>query len=97
MIVRVLHREVLAGLLGLDDAAVRDGAVDFPKSALQTARDVRAGRGALALYLNPLGPDDVFRVTEAGETLPQKSTFFYPKLPTGLLFRTLEPDPPRAA
>ena len=90
--VRVLHREVLAGLLGLDDAAVRDGAVDFPKSALQTARDVRAGRGALALYLNPLGPDDVFRVTEAGETLPQKSTFFYPKLPTGLLFRSLEPE-----
>jgi uncharacterized protein (DUF1015 family) len=90
--VRVLHREVLAGLLGLDDAAVRDGAVDFPKSALQTARDVRSGRGALALYLNPLRPDDVFRVTEAGETLPQKSTFFYPKLPTGLLFRTLEPE-----
>jgi uncharacterized protein (DUF1015 family) len=90
--VRVLHREILAGLLGLDDAAVRDGAVDFPKSALQTARDVRSGRGALALYLNPLRPDDVFRVTEAGETLPQKSTFFYPKLPTGLLFRTLEPE-----
>jgi uncharacterized protein (DUF1015 family) len=90
--VRVLHREVLAGLLGIDDAAVRDGAVDFPKSALQTARDVRSGRGALALYLNPLRPDDVFRVTEAGETLPQKSTFFYPKLPTGLLFRSLEPE-----
>jgi uncharacterized protein (DUF1015 family) len=90
--VRVLHRAVLEGLFGLDDAAVRDGAVDFPKSTLQTARDVRSGRGALALYLNPLRPDDVFRVTEAGETLPQKSTFFYPKLPTGLLFRTLEPD-----
>jgi uncharacterized protein (DUF1015 family) len=90
--VRVLHREVLLELLGIDDAAVRDGAVDFPKSALQTARDVRSGRGALALYLNPLRPDDVFRVTEAGETLPQKSTFFYPKLPTGLLFRSLEPE-----
>ncbi len=90
--VRVLHREVLGALLDLDDAAVRDGAVDFPKSALQTARDVRSGRGALALYLNALRPDDVFRVTEAGETLPQKSTFFYPKLPTGLLFRTLEPE-----
>jgi len=95
--VRVLHREVLDGVFGLDDAAVRDGAVDFPKSALQTARDVRSGRGAVALYLNPLRPDDVFRVTEAGETLPQKSTFFFPKLPTGLLFRTLEPDLPRAA
>ena len=44
----------------------------------------------MALYLNPLEPEDVFRVTGAGETLPQKSTFFFPKLPTGLLFRVLE-------
>jgi uncharacterized protein (DUF1015 family) len=89
--VRVIHREVLDGVFGLDDEAVRQGAVAFPKSALQTARDLREGRGRVALYLNPLTPDDVFRVTAAGETLPQKSTFFHPKLPTGLLFRVLEP------
>jgi uncharacterized protein (DUF1015 family) len=88
--VRVIHREILGGLFGLDDEAVRNGAVAFPKSTAQTARDVRQGRGTVALYLNPLLPDDVFRVTEAGETLPQKSTFFFPKLPTGLLFRRLE-------
>jgi uncharacterized protein (DUF1015 family) len=88
--VRVIHDEVLGGVLHLDPDAVRDGAVAFPKSALQAARDVRDGNGALALYLNRLEPDDVFRVTAAGETLPQKSTFFYPKLPTGLLFRALE-------
>jgi uncharacterized protein (DUF1015 family) len=88
--VRVIHREVLGGVFHLDEDAVRDGAVDFPKSALQAARDVRGGKGAVALYLNPLEPDDVFRVTGAGETLPQKSTFFFPKLPTGLLFRVLE-------
>lgn len=90
--VRVVHDEVLGGVFGLDDEAVRSGAVAFPKSALQTAKDLRSGRGRVALYLNPLTPDDVFRVTEAGETLPQKSTFFYPKLPTGLLFRTHEAD-----
>jgi len=88
--VRVIHDEVLRGVFGLDDEAVRAGAVAFPKSALQTAKDLRQGRGRVALYLNPLRPEDVFRVTEAGETLPQKSTFFYPKLPTGLLFRVLE-------
>ncbi|MDX1649847.1 MAG: DUF1015 family protein, partial [Myxococcota bacterium] len=90
--VRVVHREVLGGVFGLDDEAVREGAVAFPKSALQTAKDVRAGRGTVALYLNPLRPDDVFAVTAAGETLPQKSTYFFPKIPTGLLFRSLEPD-----
>jgi uncharacterized protein (DUF1015 family) len=88
--VRVIHREVLGDVFHLDQDAVRDGAVAFPKSTLQAARDVREGRGAVALYLNPLEPDDVFRVTGAGETLPQKSTFFFPKLPTGLLFRVLE-------
>ncbi len=56
---------------------------------VRAAEDVRAGRGAVALYLNPLSPEDVFRVTGAGEILPQKSTFFLPKLPTGLVFRSL--------
>ena len=88
--IRVLHREVIAGVFGLDEAAVAKGAIDYPKSAVQTAVDLRRGRGAVALYLNPLAPDEVFRVTEAGGVLPQKSTFFYPKLPTGLVFRLHE-------
>jgi uncharacterized protein (DUF1015 family) len=88
--IEVFHREVVVGFFGLDEAAVRDGAVAFPKATLEAARDVRAGRGTVALYLNPLRPEDVFRVTAAGATLPQKSTFFYPKLPTGLLFRSLD-------
>lgn len=89
---RVLHAEVLAGVFGLDDAAVRDGAVGFPKQPLEAAREVRAGRGTVALYLNPLRPADVFRVTAAGEVLPQKSTYFHPKLPTGLCFRLLDEE-----
>ena len=88
--VRVIHREVIGGVFGLGEEAVAAGCIAYPKSAEQAARDVRAGRGAVALYLNALAPEDVFRVTAAGEVLPQKSTFFYPKLPTGLLFRRLE-------
>jgi uncharacterized protein (DUF1015 family) len=87
---RVLHAEVLGSVFGLDEVAVRDGAVAFPKKALEAAREVREGRGTVALYLNPLHPEDVFRVTAAGEVLPQKSTFFHPKLPTGLCFRLLD-------
>jgi uncharacterized protein (DUF1015 family) len=92
--VRVLHREVLGGVFGLSDEAVREGAVAFPKSTLEAARMVRAGEGSVALYLNPLRPEDVFRVTRAGELLPQKSTFFAPKLPTGILFRPLGGEAP---
>ncbi len=88
----VIHREVIEGVFGLDEEAVRQGAIDYPKDAVQTAHLVRAGGGAVALYLNGLSAEDVFRVTEAGLVLPQKSTFFYPKLPTGLVFRLLEED-----
>jgi uncharacterized protein (DUF1015 family) len=90
--IRVVHAEVLHGVFGLDDAAVRDGAVAFPKHAPEAAREVRAGRGSVALYLNPLAAEDVFRVTGAGEILPQKSTFFHPKLPSGLVFRLLDAE-----
>jgi hypothetical protein len=88
--VRIIHREVIEGVFGLDEEAVRGGAISYPKSTPQTAKDVRAGEGCVALYLNPLAPDDVFRVTAAGEVMPQKSTFFFPKLPTGLVFRLLD-------
>jgi uncharacterized protein (DUF1015 family) len=90
--VGVIHREVIEGVFGLDGESVRQGAIGYPKDAVQTAREVRSGGGTLALYLNALRPEDVFRVTDAGEVLPQKSTFFYPKLPTGLVLRALEAD-----
>ena len=90
--VRAVHRDVIEGVFGIDEAAVQAGAIAYPKDALQTARDLRAGDGSVALYLNPLSPDDVFRVTAEGDVLPQKSTFFAPKLPTGLVFRTFLED-----
>jgi len=90
--IRVVHREVVSGVFGLDEGAVAGGAIRYAKDTLQAARDARAGAGVV-LYVNPLSPDDVFRVTGAGEVLPQKSTFFVPKLPTGLVFRLLEAGP----
>jgi len=88
--VRTIHRDVIEGVFGIDEKAVRAGAIAYPKDALETARDLRTGDGGVALYLNPLCPEDVFRVTAEGDVLPQKSTFFAPKLPTGLVFRTFE-------
>jgi uncharacterized protein (DUF1015 family) len=90
LMVRILERDVLAAVFGIDAEDIRHGAVSFPKSAERAAKEVREDAGAMALYLNPLAPDDVFRVTEAGERMPQKSTFFSPKVPTGLVFRIHE-------
>jgi uncharacterized protein (DUF1015 family) len=86
-VVGVIESDVLKPVFGLYQAAIREGAVSFPKSAERAAEEVRKGEGSVALYLNPLSPEDVFRVTERREVMPQKSTFFYPKVPTGLVFR----------
>ena len=87
LMVRILEDEVIGAVFELDAASIREGAVSFPKSAERAAAEVRAGEGTVALYLNGMRPDDVFRATEAGEVMPQKSTFFAPKIPTGLVFR----------
>lgn len=87
LMVRVLEGEVLGSVFGLDAAAIRDGAVLFPKSATRAAKAVRGGEGTVALYLNALTPEAVFRATAKGDVMPQKSTFFYPKVPTGMVFR----------
>ncbi|UCE86167.1 MAG: DUF1015 domain-containing protein [Deltaproteobacteria bacterium] len=90
--IRQIHEQVLPRVFGLTESAVRDGAIEYRKDAERAARDVRAGRAAVALYVNALAPEEVFRVTAAGEVLPQKSTLFLPKIPTGLLFRVLGED-----
>lgn len=87
LMVRIVEREILDVVFGLDSEAIRGGAVGFPKSALRAAKEVREGLGTVAIYLNPMTPDDVFRATAKGEVMPQKSTFFYPKVPTGMAFR----------
>jgi uncharacterized protein (DUF1015 family) len=87
LMVRIIEDEVLGVVFDLDPEAIRTGAVSFPKSAKRAAREIEDGLGTVALYLNPMTPDDVFRATAEGEVMPQKSTFFYPKVPTGMAFR----------
>jgi uncharacterized protein (DUF1015 family) len=52
---------------------------------------VEAGDGQVIFLMNPTPVATIREVAEAGQVMPQKSTFFYPKVPTGLLFHTLSP------
>lgn len=87
LMVRIVEQDVLGVVFGLDPEAIRGGAIGFPKSAERAAKEINEGQGTVALYLNPMTPDDVFRATAEGDVMPQKSTFFYPKVPTGMVFR----------
>jgi uncharacterized protein (DUF1015 family) len=51
---------------------------------------VDSGRAQAAFLLRPPTIEQVRAVAERGETMPQKSTYFFPKLPSGLLFHPLD-------
>jgi len=53
-------------------------------------RRVREGDAAVAYLLRPTRIEDVFEYARRGEVLPQKTTYFYPKLPSGLLFHPVD-------
>ena len=50
---------------------------------------VRNGRAAAAILLNPTKVREVFAVADAGDVMPPKSTYFVPKVPSGLVVRSV--------
>jgi uncharacterized protein (DUF1015 family) len=81
----VVVEEELLRPIGIDAAQLREGAVAFSRSAAEAAAAVTAGQAALACLLNPCSTAEVMAVADAKEIMPQKSTYFYPKVPTGLV------------
>jgi len=51
---------------------------------------IASGAAAAAFLLSPPTVYDVEKVSDAGATMPEKSTYFYPKLQTGLLINPLD-------
>jgi uncharacterized protein (DUF1015 family) len=87
----VLEALVLKGALGMseDDVANKRG-LGYSKD-FDDARDaVESGRADAAFFMRATPVEQVQEVAEAGESMPPKSTFFYPKIPTGLVFNSLE-------
>jgi uncharacterized protein (DUF1015 family) len=85
-----LRYGVLEPLWGIDDAALRAGAVEYshdPEEVLSAAR-AKPGESA-AFLIGRVGIAEVMALADEGERMPQKSTFFYPKLGTGLVFHAL--------
>ena len=88
--VSVLQYGILAPLFGIDDAALSAGALTYTQDAAAALDDVASGHAGAAFLLNATPVAQVLDVADAGGRMPQKSTYFYPKLPTGLLLRPLE-------
>jgi len=93
--VAILHHLVLGKAMGIAPEAIEgqehiEYVQDFPHAVRQAADSVR-GRGAQALFLlNPTRVEDILAVAHRRELMPQKSTFFYPKVHTGIVMNCLD-------
>jgi uncharacterized protein (DUF1015 family) len=72
----------------LVDRLGHDG-ISYTPDWQEAVRAVDEGEAAVAVLMRPTRIEDVFAVAQRGETMPQKSTYFYPKLVSGLLFLPL--------
>jgi uncharacterized protein (DUF1015 family) len=90
--VAILHSGILEHILGISlDAQVKKTNLVYLQDPKQGVAELESG-GAQALFLmNPTPVAQVRDVAEAGEVMPQKSTYFYPKVLTGLAIHTLDP------
>jgi uncharacterized protein (DUF1015 family) len=81
---------VPAGMLDVQlvDTLGHEG-ISYTPDAAEAERRVRDGEAAVAYLLEPTRIDDVFAAARRGEVLPQKTTYFFPKLISGLLFHPL--------
>ena len=66
------------------------GEVRYTPDAAEARAAVDAGEAEAAFLLRPPTVEQVSAVARAGKVMPQKSTFFYPKLTSGLLFMPLD-------
>jgi uncharacterized protein (DUF1015 family) len=91
--VAILHSVVIEQALGIsEEAQAKQTNLAYLKDAHDAIRRVRAGEGDVLFLMNATPVAQVRAVAEEGEVMPQKSTYFYPKVLTGLAIHTLDPS-----
>ena len=86
-----LHRQVIDNILGKRPA---EGNVLYTRDAQEAVDWVDQGRGNQAFFLPRPDLRQVLTQARAGKTLPQKSTYFFPKPPSGLVLHRLDAGAP---
>ncbi len=86
----VLEALVIKGALGLSDEDIDHlNGLGYARDDDQALELVRSGDYDAAFFMAPTPIGHVQEVAAAGESMPPKSTYFFPKVPTGLLFNPL--------
>jgi uncharacterized protein (DUF1015 family) len=86
----ILEALILKGALGMSGGDIEAGrGLAYAKGVEQARSAIREGHYDAAFLLRPTPVSQVREVAAAGETMPPKSTFFFPKLLTGIVFNPL--------
>lgn len=83
--VAILHTVVIQHLLGIKPENIEDH-VSYERDWRAAWETVQRGDAQLALLVHPTRPEQVSKIAANRERMPQKSTDFYPKLISGLVF-----------
>ena len=87
----ILTETVLTPLFGIDRAVMTQGErVAFTESVEEAREAVEGGSCDIAFLINATRPEQITDVADAGEVMPQKTTYFYPKLATGMVYNPLD-------
>ena len=84
MDVTVLHRAILEELIGVEGL----DSLAYSRDASEAIRLVEEGAAA-AFLMNPPTVDDMRTIALGGEKMPQKSTYYFPKILSGLVLWSL--------
>lgn len=88
--VAILHDKILSGILGVKPQSdMANQQIYYGQDVAKCAGRVDDGTSELAFFLNPTPIKQMSEVSLAGLKMPQKSTYFYPKLITGLVINPL--------
>lgn len=87
--VSLLHALLIDPLIA-ESGQKRDDVLRFTRDPVEAVDEVRGGRASVAFFLNPTPVQRVLAVADAGDLMPEKSTYFHPKPPAGLVMRELE-------
>jgi uncharacterized protein (DUF1015 family) len=91
--VTVLHGLLLGPLLGIGaEAMARQSYLSYTHELAEALRRIQAGEVQGGFLMNATKVDEVLTACEAGFVLPQKSTYFEPKLATGLVMARIDPQ-----
>jgi len=89
--VSILHHLIIDKLLGIKMETHKLGLnIEYIKDADEADKRVHDNVAEIVFFMNPTKVQEVKNVASAGERMPQKATYFYPKLLTGLVMHKIE-------